>query len=152
MATVHPAVSDARATPVRTSYVAEDLGKLLLRLAVGILVLMHGIAKIGSGPGTIAGTLERNGLPGELAYAVYIGEVLAPLLLIIGLWTRAAAVLVVINMLFAIGLVHLGDLVRITNTGGWALELQAMFLVGALAIALLGAGRFSAGGIGGRLN
>ena len=39
-----------------------------------------------------------------------------------------------------------------SKTGGWALELQGMFFFAALAVALLGAGRLSMGGINGRLN
>jgi putative oxidoreductase len=49
-------------------------------------------------------------------------------------------------------LVHPADLVRLTPSGGWALELQGFFLFTAIAVALLGAGRFSVGGAGGRFN
>jgi putative oxidoreductase len=41
---------------------------------------------------------------------------------------------------------------KVTANGGWRLELQALFLFGALAISLMGAGRFSLGGQGGRWN
>jgi putative oxidoreductase len=44
------------------------------------------------------------------------------------------------------------DLGALNKQGGWALELQGMFLFGALAVAFLGAGRFSVGGTGGRYN
>ena len=83
---------------------------------------------------------------------VYVGEVVAPILLLVGVWTRAAALLVVINMLVAVGLVHLGQLGELNKQGGWAVELQAFYLFTAVAIALLGAGRFSVGGTGGRWN
>jgi putative oxidoreductase len=97
--------------------------------------------------------LAAHGLPAALAWGVYVGEVLAPVLLIVGLWTRAAAAVVVVNMLFAVGLAHMGDLARINDkTGGWALELQALYLGAAAAVALLGAGRWSVGGLGGRWN
>lgn len=130
----------------------DDLGKLVLRLTVGGLILLHGIAKLSSGVGFISGLLAKAGLPAALAYGAYVGEVLAPLLLIAGLYTRAAALVVVGNMLFAVWLVHMGDLAKLNNTGGWALELQGMYLFAALAVALLGAGRYSAGGSGGRWN
>ena len=77
---------------------------------------------------------------------------LAPLLVLIGFWTRAAALVIVINMLVAIALVHTGDLFKVGNTGGWALELQGMYLGSAIAVALLGAGRYSAGGVAGKWN
>ena len=110
---------------------SADLGKLVLRLSIGVLIAMHGIAKLGGDLGWIEGMLGKAGLPAELAYGVYVGELLAPALLVVGLWTRAAALVVVVNMLFAVGLVHMH---------------------GALAIALLGAGRHSLGGANGRWN
>lgn len=124
-----------------------DLARLLLRVTLGALILLHGIAKLRGGVGGIEGMLEARGLPGELAYAAFIGEVLAPLMLILGFHARIGAVLVALNMLVAIVLVHMGDLSRLNAQGGWAIELQAMFLVSAVALALAGPGRF---GINGR--
>jgi putative oxidoreductase len=100
----------------------------------------------------IAGIVTKAGLPEYFAYGVYVGEVIAPLLIILGFWTRLGALTIAINMVVALWLVHMGDLATISKTGGWALELQGMFLFGALAVALLGAGRFSVGGAGGRWN
>lgn len=120
----------------------EDIGKLVLRLTVGGLTLMHGIAKLRSGVGGIAQMLQGVGLPAELAYGVYLGEVVAPLLVIAGFYSRLAALVIVVNMVFAIGLVHMGDLFRVTRTGGWGIELQAFFLLTALGVALVGPGRF----------
>ena len=96
--------------------------------------------------------MEKAGLPGPLGYFVYVGEVLAPLLLIAGLWTRAAAALVAINMVVAVYLLHIPELFTLSKGGGWALELQGFYFFTALAVMLLGAGRFSAGGAGGRFN
>jgi len=131
---------------------SDDTGKLVLRVVLGVLILLHGISKISSGVGGIAGMLSSHGLPGALAYLVYIGEVLAPVLLIAGIYTRPAAWIVVINMLVALWLVHTKDLFALGKSGGWALELQGMFLFAAVAVAFLGAGRFSVGGTGGRYN
>ena len=130
----------------------DDTGKLILRLAVGILILMHGIAKLSSGVGGIAGMLTSSGLPSGLAYLAYIGEVIAPVLLIVGIFTRPAALIVAVNMVFAIYLAHMSQLFTIGKTGGWTLELQGMFLFTAIAIAFLGAGRFSVGGTAGKYN
>jgi len=129
-----------------------DTGRLILRLALGVLILLHGIAKLMGGVAGIVGMVEKAGLPGAVGYLVYIGEVLAPLLLIVGFWTRAAAAVIAINMLFAIGLAHTAQLFELSKTGGWAIELQAMYLFTAIAIALLGAGRYSVGGEAGRWN
>ncbi|HKU87835.1 MAG TPA: DoxX family protein [Casimicrobiaceae bacterium] len=131
---------------------AADTAKLLLRITLGVLILLHGISKIKGGPGFILDVVEHAGLPEPFGYLVYVGEVLAPVLIIVGIWTRLAALVVAINMVFAVLLVHTGDLLKLNNTGGWALELQALFLVVAIAVALLGAGRYSVGGIAGRWN
>ncbi len=131
---------------------AHDGAKLLLRVALGALILLHGVSKLGAAPTSIIDLVSKAGFPGALGYLVYIGEIVAPLLLIIGLWTRAAAAVIAINMAVAILLVHTGQFLSLTKSGGWALELQALYLLVALAIVLLGAGRWSVAGTDGRWN
>jgi len=121
---------------------SDDIGKLVLRVALGVLILLHGVAKITKGVDGIGGMLASHGLPAILAYGVYIGEILAPVLLIVGLFTRPAAAIMAINMLVAIWLVHRKDLGAFNGQGGWALELQGMFLFAAIAVAFMGGGRF----------
>lgn len=130
----------------------HDAAKLLLRILLAGTLLFHGVGKLIGGVEPIAGMLSAHGLPPVLAYGAYIGEVIAPLFLLVGLYTRAAALVVAINMLFALGLAHTDQFFTLAKTGGWALELQAFFLFTALAIALLGAGRYSIGGLLGRWN
>jgi putative oxidoreductase len=129
-----------------------DTGKLILRLALGLLILLHGIAKVMGGVQGILGAVTKMGLPEAFGYLVYVGEVLAPLLVIVGFWTRPAALVIAINMAFAVFLVHLGQLFQLSQLGGWALELLGMYFFTAIAIALLGAGRYSVGGAAGRWN
>ncbi len=129
-----------------------DTGKLLLRLELGLLILLHGISKVMNGPGAVLGSVTKVGLPEAFGYLVYVGEVVAPILVVIGLFTRAAASIIAINMIFAVYLVHTSQLLQLNKQGGWALELQGMYLFTAIAIALLGAGRFSVGGTAGRWN
>ena len=121
----------------------SDLGKLVLRLALGILILLHGIAKLKGGTAGIVGLVEGAGLPGVLGYAVLIGEVLAPLMVIAGFHARIGAALIAINMIVAVALAHMGELASLGQSGGWALELQGMFLFTAIALVFLGPGRFS---------
>lgn len=135
-----------------SSTVLDDLGKLTLRLALGILLLLHGLAKLDGGVGGIGNMLAGYGLPAVLAYGVYLGEILAPILIILGIYTRLGGLMALINMLFAIGLAHMGQLFTLGRSGGWALELQGMFLFAALAVILLGAGSHSLGGRNGRWN
>lgn len=119
----------------------NDTGKLVLRLTLGILILLHGIAKLMHGIDPIEGMVTGVGLPGFVAYGVFAGEVLGPLLLIIGFYARIGALLIAVNMLFAFALAHTGELTSLTPNGGWALELQGMFLFSAIALALMGPGR-----------
>lgn len=121
----------------------ESIGKLILRLALGGLVLMHGIAKLSGGIGFITETVTGAGLPAFLAYGVYVGEVVAPLLVILGFYSRIGAAVIGLNMLFAIGLVHTPEFFSRNQTGGWTLELQGMFLFSAIALALMGPGRYA---------
>lgn len=121
----------------------NDLGKLLLRLSVGGLMLFHGIHKLKSGLGFIEKTLVDAGLPAYLSYGVLLGEVLAPLLIILGVLSRPAALLEAFVMVAAIYLVHAGELFSLTKHGGHALELQFLYLLGSLAIVFLGSGRYS---------
>ena len=124
---------------------SEDTAKLILRLAVGLLLLLHGIAKI-LNPGSIGfigGLFSNIGLPAFFAYTVYIGEVIAPIMLIVGYKTKLASALIVITFVVIILLAHIGDVFTLGRGGGLAIELQALFLFSALAIFGLGAGKYA---------
>ena len=131
---------------------SEDLGKVLLRLTIGLLLSMHGLFKLASGIDSITALVVAQGWPAWMVFGVFIGEIIAPALLIIGVLTRVGALVIVVNMALAIYLMHAAKILKIGSTGGWALELEGLFLLGALTVALLGAGRFSLGGRHGRLN
>lgn len=125
---------------------SDALGKLLLRLTLGILMSFHGIAKLMSPARTMEsmnGLLAAAGLPTYLAYGVFIGEVLAPVLIILGIYSRIGGLIVVINMVFAILLAHSAQLLVVTKTGGWALELQGFYLLTGLALFFLGSGKIA---------
>lgn len=130
----------------------DDAGKLVLRVVLAVLILFHGVSKVIGGVGFITAMVAKAGLPAAFGYLVYIGEVVAPCLLLIGLFTRVAALIVVVNMIVALLLVHTRQFFTLSDTGGWALELQGMYLASAVALALLGAGRYSIGGVKGRWN
>jgi putative oxidoreductase len=121
----------------------DDAGKLIIRLALGVLILLHGLSKLSGGVGGISGMLQGIGLPGFIAWGVYLGEIVGPILLIAGFYARIGALLIFVNMLFAIVLAHRPDLLVLTSQGGWKLELQGMFLFTALGLMLAGPGRWS---------
>ncbi|MEZ5594605.1 MAG: DoxX family protein [Gammaproteobacteria bacterium] len=127
-------------------FVNDDLGKLILRLSLGILLLFHGVGKLLNIDGSlqfIGGMLTNLNLPMEIAYGVFLGEVIAPVLIIIGLFTRLGGLLIAGNMVFAIVLVHTAELFAMTQNGGWALELQGMYLFGGLALLFMGGGKIA---------
>ena len=77
----------------------DDLGKLVLRVTLGALLLFHGVDKLTGGIDPIVGMVTARGWPALLAWGVYAGEVLGPLLVIVGLFTRLGALLILGNML-----------------------------------------------------
>ena len=133
----------------------EDFGKLVVRLMVGVLMLFHGIHKVLTGIDPIKHMIAAQGLPDWLSYGVYLGEVVGPALVIIGLLSRVGGLLIAINMIVAVALVVLNKetgLLGLDSFGGYKLELEAFFLFSGLAVVFLGAGRFSVAGVNGRWN
>lgn len=110
--------------------------QVLLRVTLALLMLFHGWAKITNGIGGIETMVVKAGLPAFLAYGVFIGEVVAPLLLLVGLFVVPAALIITINMVVALVLVHSNHFLQLSKSGGWSLELQAFFLVTAIVVAL----------------
>lgn len=110
-------------------------GVLMLRYTLAILMIFHGVAKVTKGVSGIEGMLIGIGLPGFIAYGVYLGELIAPLFLLAGVFVVPAALVIAINMVFAVGLAHLGHFFELGKSGGWSLELQAFFFFTALVVA-----------------
>jgi putative oxidoreductase len=130
----------------------DDFGKLVLRATLAILVLFHGVSKLINGIDPIMSMVVKAGLPGGVAFLVYVGEVIAPLMILFGIWARLGAVIVAINMIVALALAHIPQFFTLGKSGGWALELQGFYFFTAVAVALLGAGRYSIGGRSGKWN
>lgn len=119
-----------------------DLGLLILRVAIGLMMLLHGIEKF-KGVSFIEGMLIAKGLPAFIAYGVYVTEIVAPLLLIVGYRTRLAGVVYILGVLTAIFLVHAKDIFTLNQHGGWGIELLGLYLFSALAILFTGAGKYA---------
>ena len=121
----------------------DDIGKLVLRLTLGILMLLHGIAKLRYGVSGIEGMVQSHGLPGFLAYGVFVGDVIAPLLVIFGFYARIGGLIMAVNMIIAVALAHSSQIFDLGKSGGWELELQGFFLLTAVVVALIGPGKFA---------
>ena len=87
--------------------------------------------------------LEESGLPGFIALGVYVGEVVAPLMILLGLYTRLAGAVLAFNMAVAVLLAHSSDVLALGQQGGWAIELPMLYFLGAVALVFLGGGRIS---------
>jgi putative oxidoreductase len=125
------------------SILNEDIGKLILRFSIAGLMLFHGFAKLVHGIDGIKFLVTDAGLPEFIAYGVYVGEIVLPILIILGLFTRISSLFFVINMVFAIYLAHSSEIFTIGKTGGLTIELALIYLLGAVSIMFIGAGKHS---------
>ncbi|MEI8634896.1 DoxX family protein [Vibrio sp. PP-XX7] len=120
-----------------------DLGKLIFRVGFSVMFLLHGIRKIYSGTAYIQGLFAELGLPTFFAYGAYLGEVVAPIFIILGIYTRLASVFMIGTCLVVIGLLHTGDFFSLNAHGAWAVEDIGTFLFAALGILFLGSGKYA---------
>ena len=115
---------------------------LILRLALGIMFISHGLLKVlvFTIPGTV-GFFESIGFPGWLAYLVIMGEIGGGVLLILGVYTRWIALANTLILLGATS-VHWGNGWMFSNQGGgW--EYPVFLAVVAIAVSLLGNGAYA---------
>ncbi|MCM3160750.1 DoxX family protein [Metabacillus litoralis] len=100
----------------------QDISALLLRLVLGVIFIGHGVAKFQGGIGNIAGWFDSIGLPGFLAYAVAIIELVGGIAMLLGLATRIVGGLFVLVLLGAIVKVQLAA----GFIGGYAYDLALL--------------------------
>jgi Predicted membrane protein len=122
-----------------------DVAKLLLRLTFSGLLLFHGIHKAlpGGDLGFIEGLLAQAGLPTFIAWGVFVGEILCPILIILGILTRWCAIIVSFTMFTAVALANGTHLFSLAPTGAWIIESAAFYFLLGIVIFLLGGGRYS---------
>lgn len=120
-----------------------DFGILVLRVLVAGLLIFHGIGNLLSGYTFIKSMMAQSGLPEFISYGAFIGEIIAPILIILGYKVRLSALFVAFTMLIAILTTHAGEIFALNQFGGWAIELQAFYLFGAIAIFFTGSGNYT---------
>lgn len=115
-----------------------SLGLLILRLGTGSLLFYgHGWGKISHFAGRLHGFSNPIGLGPEISFVLVVfAEVVCSTLVAIGLWTRAAAVPIVIFAIVAVFGQHLHDPFG-------KKELALLYGIPALTIALTGPGTFA---------
>ena len=114
-----------------------SISLLILRVAVAVMMLVHGIPKLQM---LFSGEIQFPGVMGmsptlSLALAV-VAEVLCSVLLLIGLFTRVAVIPLIITMLVAVILIHGGDPFA-------QQELGIHYLIVYIALFMLGSGKYS---------
>lgn len=118
-------------------------GLLLLRITIGILLLSHGLIKITNGLEGIVNMLSTKGIPAFVAWGVYIGEIVAPVALVIGFRARLASAVIFINMLVVFFIARPHDILALNDMGLWKMELAAFYLFGSIVLFLTGAGKYA---------
>ena len=127
---------------VRTAFWTDsDNGILALRLALGVTMLLNGWSKITHGIDFQMGMLAARGIPGFFMYFVYLSEVLAPVLVALGPFTRLSALSVVVTML-TVFFVRPGPFFGLNQFGGWNKEGALLFLAIGVALFFMGTGRY----------
>lgn len=121
----------------------SDFAQLILRLCAGIILLLHGLHKLFNGMDYVFDSVKAIGLPGFLSYGVYLGEIIGPILVILGFRARIGGFLITFNMLASVLLMHQDIMFKINDFGGWMIELNALLFACGIAIFFAGAGKYS---------
>lgn len=118
----------------------QGWGLAILRVVVGAVFFVHGFQKLFlMGFGGVADMMEGIGVPapGLFAVVVTLVELLGGLALILGLFTRLAAVSLAVDMLVATLTVHMPNGFSVQN-GGY--EFTLVLLAASVALAVAGPG------------
>jgi putative oxidoreductase len=118
----------------------SDIGLLIIRIALGGIIFFHGFHKLMHGIDDQFQILSSNGIPGQFIYFVYVSEVLAPVLIVLGILTRLSNLTIIVTMIvvfyalpFPIGL---------DEHGAMNIESQLYFLLLSVALFFTGPGRY----------
>lgn len=117
---------------------SEDVGLLFLRIAVGIPFIVHGITKIMDVTGTAA-FFASIGLPFYLVYVIGILELVAGLMILLGVYAWIGGWIVAVIMAGA----YLVVKHKFAFIGGMSFEIDYAFFFAGLAIAFMGSGKYS---------
>jgi putative oxidoreductase len=121
----------------------QDIGIILLRISIASTMFIYGISKLIHGIGFIANLLTQYGLPSFLGYGVYVGEIIAPILIIIGYRTKLAGLIFATNCFVATLLVQLPNLLKLNDFGGWEMGPLFIYTLFGIALFFTGGGKYS---------
>jgi putative oxidoreductase len=120
-----------------------DIALLLLRVVTGFLFLPHGLAKVSSNFAGVKAMLAKAGLPEMLYLGTFVGEIIAPICLMLGLFSRIAGLLIAFVMVFAIALTEGAAAFTKGATGGYLGELNFLYLIIGITFFIAGAGKYA---------
>lgn len=114
-----------------------DWGVLVLRVVISLLLLTHGYEKLLSFLNGASDFPDPLHVGSRLSHALaVVGEVIAPLFILSGLWTRLAALAEIIHFLVVVLMMHTNDPLSEREHG-------LLYLMAYVAILLLGSGKYS---------
>lgn len=119
----------------------KNVAIFLFRISIPFTMLIYGIDKITNGTGFIGSLLDAYNLPSFLVYGVFIGEIIAPIMLLLGYRSRLAGLLFAFNCLLAILMAQVQYFFTLNQYGGWTLDLLFIYLVAGVAFYFSGAGK-----------
>jgi putative oxidoreductase len=117
----------------------QPLGLLILRVTLGVIYFTHGYPKLAHANPAMQTMFVQHGFPAQFVYVAGVLETFGGLLLLVGLFTRAAALLLAIEMCVAITKVHIVHGIMAVHDYEFPLALAAA----CFALATLGAGAAS---------
>lgn len=117
----------------------QPLALLLMRVVFGVIFMSHGYPLLAHHTGATQTLYAQHGLPGYFASVVGVVDLFGGGLLLIGLFTRGAALVLAIETVYLILRVYTPHSYFALNEYGFPLVVAA----GCFALATLGAGMFS---------
>jgi len=118
----------------------SDIGLLIVRIALGGIIFFHGFNKIVHGIADQWAILEDHGIPGVFIYFVYVSEVIAPILVVLGILTRYANLTIIVTMIVIF--YALPYPIGLDEHGAMNIESQLYFLLLSVALFFTGPGRY----------
>ena len=117
----------------------RPLALLLLRCGLALVFVFHGYPKLFGKTALFVSAFERLGLPGFFVYITGVIEVVGGAMLLLGLYTRVAAVLLLVDMTAAMWKYNFSEGIYAVSE----YELPLVLGLAVLALATTGAGTLS---------
>lgn len=121
----------------------DDLGKLLLRVAVAIIMIFYGIFRFKNNLGIFHEVIISMGLPSFFEYTTYLRDFFVPIMLLTGIRVRLASLFVIVTMSFAVFKHNYSEPIVLNDVNLISIDLQVFYIVAAMAILFLGAGKYA---------